>query len=181
MSGNPPPLNVIITASDQTRQAVESAKQGFDGLKTSAGALQGILAGAAAALAGLTIVGKFNSFVEGAAALDDLAEKTGASVEKLSALAGVAKISGVSLDVVEGSLIRLAKGLAGADEESKGAGNALAALGLKAEELKKLDTADALKIVADRLNEFHFEGANKPGGELINLAHWMFGCIPLHC
>ena len=35
--------------------------------------------------------------------------------------------------------------------------------------------------VADRLNEFHFEGANKPGGELINLAHWMFGCIPLHC
>ena len=35
--------------------------------------------------------------------------------------------------------------------------------------------------VADRLNEFHFEGANKPGGELINLAHWMFGSIPLHC
>ena len=35
--------------------------------------------------------------------------------------------------------------------------------------------------VADRLNEFHFEGANKPGGELINLAHWMFGSIPLNC
>ena len=45
MSGNPPPLNVIITASDQTRQAVESARNGFEGLKTSAGALQGILAG----------------------------------------------------------------------------------------------------------------------------------------
>ena len=160
MAQNPPPLNVIITASDQTRQAVESARNGFEGLKSSAGALQGILAGAAAALAGLTVVGQFNKFVEGAAALDDLAEKTGASVEKLSALAGVAKISGVSLDVVEGSLIRLAKGLAGADEESKGAGNALAVLGLKAEELKKLDTADALKIVADRLNEYK-DGAGK--------------------
>lgn len=160
MSQNPPPLNVIITASDQTRQAVESAKQGFEGLKSSAGNLQGILAGAAAAFAGLTVVGKFNSFVEGAAALDDLAEKTGASVEKLSALAGVAKISGVSLDVVEGSLIRLAKGLAGADEESKGAGNALAFLGLKAENLKKLDTADALKVVADELNKYK-DGAGK--------------------
>lgn len=160
MSQNPPPLNVIITASDQTRQAVESAKQGFEGLKASAGNLQGLLAGAAAAFAGLTVVGKFNSFVEGAAALDDLAEKTGASVEKLSALAGVAKISGVSLDVVEGSLIRLAKGLAGADEESKGAGNALAFLGLKAEELQQLDTADALKRIADELNKYK-DGAGK--------------------
>jgi hypothetical protein len=160
MAQNPPPLNVIITASDQTRQAVESAKQGFEGLKVSAGALQGILAGAAAALAGLTVVGKFNSFVEGAAALDDLAEKTGASVERLSALAAVAKTSGVSLEVVEGALTRLAKGLAGADEESKGAGNALAALGLKAEELQKLDTADALKRVADELNKYK-DGAGK--------------------
>lgn len=160
MAQNPPPVQVVFTATDKTREAITSATQGINSLKESAGSLQGVIGGAVAALAGLAAVRAFNSFVEGAAAMDDLSEKTGASVEKLSALAGVAKISGVSLDVVEGSLIRLAKGLAGADEESKGAGNALAALGLKAEELKGLDTADALKIVAERLNEYK-DGAGK--------------------
>lgn len=31
--------------------------------------------------------------------------------------------------------------------------------------------------VVDRLNEFHFEGANKPGGELSTSHTWMFGTI----
>ena len=160
MAQNPPPVQVVIAAEDRTRAAIESAKAGLEGLQGSVGNLKAVFAGLAASLAGLTVVGQFKSFVEAAANMDDLAEKTGASVEKLSALAGVAKISGVSLDTVESALVRLAKGLAGADEESKGAGNALAALGLKAEELKKLDTADALKIVADRLAEYK-DGAGK--------------------
>ncbi len=160
MSQNPPPVQLILSAKDETRAAIQSAVGGLEQLKSSAAGLQGLLAGAPAALAGLAAVQQFRNFVSAAAAMDDLAEKTGASVEKLSALASVAKISGTSIDVVENSLVRLAKGLAGADEESKGAGNALAALGLKAEELKKLDTADALKLVADRLNEYR-DGAGK--------------------
>ena len=160
MSQNPPPVQLILSAKDETRAAIQSAVGGLEQLKSSAAGLQGLLAGATAALAGLAAVQQFRNFVSAAAAMDDLAEKTGASVEKLSALASVAKISGTSIDVVENSLVRLAKGLAGADEESKGAGNALAALGLKAEELKKLDTADALKLVADRLNNYR-DGAGK--------------------
>ena len=160
MAQNPPPLQVIIAAQDNTRAAIDSAKANFQSLQGSANNLKGVLAGLGGALAGLAVVRQFEAFVSAAAAMDDLAEKTGASVENLSALAGVAKISGVSMDVVENSLIRLAKGLAGADEESKGAGTALAALGLKAEELKKLDTADALKIVADRLADYR-DGAGK--------------------
>ena len=160
MAQNPPPLNIIISATDQTRAAVASAQTGIDSLKASAASLSGVFAAATAALAGLAVVVKFQSFVAGAAALDDMAERTGASVEALSALSNVARVSGVEIATVEGALIRLAKGLAGADEESKGAGNALAALGLKAEELQKLDTADALKLVADRLSEFK-DGAGK--------------------
>lgn len=160
MSQNPPPVQLVLTARDETRAAIQSAVGGLEQMKASASGLQGLLVGATAALAGLAVVQQFRSFVAAAAAMDDLAEKTGASVEKLSALAGVAKISGVSLDVVENSLVRLAKGLAGADEESKGAGNALAALGLKAEDLKNLDTADALKKVADELNKYK-DGAGK--------------------
>lgn len=160
MSQNPPPVQLVLTARDETRAAIQSAVGGLEQMKTSAAGLQGLLAGATAALAGLAVVQQFRNFVSAAAAMDDLAEKTGASVEKLSALAGVAKISGTSLDVVENSLVRLAKGLAGADEESKGAGNALAALGLKAEDLKNLDTADALKKVADELNKYK-DGAGK--------------------
>jgi len=160
MAQNPPPLNVVIQASDQTRAAFESAKAGLEGVRTSAAGLQGVITGAVAGLAALGAVVEFRKFVDGAAAMDDMAERTGATVEKLSALAGVARVSGISLDIVENALIRLAKGLAGADEESKGAGNALAALGLKAEELKKLDTADALKRVADKLAEYK-DGAGK--------------------
>lgn len=160
MVQNPPPIQVVISATDQTRQAIAQARAGFEGLKASATGLQSVLVGATAALAGLAVVLQFQKFVESAAALDDLAEKTGASVEKLSALAQVARISGTSIDVVESALTRLAKGLAGADEESKGAGNALAALGLKAKDLKNLDTADSLKIVADRLNQYK-DGAGK--------------------
>lgn len=160
MAQNPPPLSIIISAEDRTRQALASAQQGLAGLQASAISVQSAIVGLTGALAGLGVVVAFRQFVEAAAALDDMAQVTGASVEKLSALANVAKVTGVDLGVVEGALTRLAKGLASTDEESRGAGTALTALGLKAEELQRLDTADALKLVAERLDQYR-DGAGK--------------------
>src|SRR3990167_4610807 len=107
-----------------------------------------------AAIAGI------RNLVDGAAKLDDLAEKTGASVEELSKLEQVVRIGGHQMEVAETAMIRLTKAIHGGDEEAKGAGKALAVLGLNAEELRKKDTAEALRIVAESLNQYA-DGAGK--------------------
>lgn len=127
--------------------------------------MQNAFAGASAAFAALgggAIVGSLAAFVDAsvdaAAAFDDMAEKTGASVESLSALARVAQIGGHDIGIVETATIRLAKALAGADEEAKGAGRAFATLGLDPNKLRAMETSDALKVLADRLAEFKDSG-----------------------
>jgi hypothetical protein len=95
-----------------------------------------------------------HDFIEAAANLDDMAEKTGASVEELSKLSQQAYISGTALETVETTLIQLSKHLQGSGEESKNTTRALAALGLEASELKNLDTAQALQKIAVELNKF---------------------------
>lgn len=101
-----------------------------------------------------TLVGKFEQVTESLSRLKDMSEKTGASVENLSALAGVAKITGQSIDLVEAGMTRLAKSLSGADDEAKGAGHALAELGLSAAKLRTMDTASSYKEIADKLAEY---------------------------
>ena len=101
-----------------------------------------------------TLVGKFEQVTEYLSRLKDMSEKTGASVEKLSAIAGVAKITGQSIDLVEAGMTRLAKSLSGADDEAKGAGHALAELGLSAAKLRTMDTASSYKEIADKLAEY---------------------------
>ena len=54
--------------------------------------------------------------------LKDMSEKTGASVENLSAIAGVAKITGQSIDLVEAGMTRLAKSLSGPTTKPKAQG-----------------------------------------------------------
>ena len=101
-----------------------------------------------------TMVGKFEQVTESLSRLKDMSEKTGASVENLSAIAGVAKITGQSIDLVEAGMTRLAKSLSGVDDEAKGAGHALAELGLSAAKLRTMDTASSYKEIADKLAEY---------------------------
>src|SRR3990167_9101503 len=100
------------------------------------------------------MIAAFKGVVDSAAKLDDMAEKTGAAVAELSKLEQVARIGGHSMDIAEGALIRLSKAIHGSDEEAKGAGKALSALGLSADALRSKDTAEALRIVAGELNKY---------------------------
>jgi len=92
--------------------------------------------------------------IANAAALDDMAEKTGASVDSLSRLNVQARISGTQFGIVEDALIKLGKGIQANTEGSEEAERALAALGLQASELRGLDTGEALRRVAVAFNEF---------------------------
>lgn len=92
--------------------------------------------------------------------LADMAETTGIAVESLSALARVARIGGNDISLVETAAVRLSKALSGADDEAKGAAHALDTLGLSQRQLQQMDTAAAMKLVADRLNDYA-SGAGK--------------------
>ena len=153
---------IVITAKDETRAAISSAQAGMQQLADAASkvGMGGFGAGIAALASGGALTNLVTGTIQWAAAMDDLAEKTGASVENLSGLAKVASISGQSIEVVENGLIRLSKALAGADEEAKGAGRALEALGLDPQKLRAMDSAEALKVVADRMSEFR-DGTGK--------------------
>src|SRR3990172_1323668 len=85
--------NVILTAQDQTRAAFDSARRSVQGLNSVLGTL-GI---------GLSVAG-FAAFIKGsidaADQLNDLAQKTGTSVETLAGLKFAADQNGTSLESV---------------------------------------------------------------------------------
>src|SRR3990167_1711130 len=128
-------------------KAVHMAERGAFAIKSAFAAL-GIGLGVAA------ILNFSKSVVSAAAALDDMSEKTGATVEELSRLEQVARIGGHQMETVEMSLVRLSKAINGTEEDSKGAGKALAALGLSADTLRNQDTAVAMRAIAIELNKF---------------------------
>lgn len=122
--------------------------------------------GAFAAAIGVVSVQAVRDFtmqaLEATAAINELAEKTGASVEALSGFAPVATISGQSLEDISGSLTKLAKGLAGADEETAGASRALKFLGVSALDASRnlRDPAEVMNDIALKLDQFA-DGAGK--------------------
>lgn len=93
--------------------------------------------------------------VTAAADLKDLHDVTGSSVEDLSRLTNIAKVSGTSAGQFGDVIGRLAVRLSGADEEATKAANALNALGIKAR-----DPARAMQELADKLSEYA-DDANK--------------------
>ena len=149
---------ITLSAVDQATQVFQKVGAGAltlnNQLASMADGLKGAFAGAAA---GMTLVGIANGVRESIAQLaklDDAAEKTGASVEKLSGLFKVAKISGIDTSLVEQSLVKLTKTIESAGDSGSEAAKALKVLGLAQKDLAGLDTADALKLVADRMNGF---------------------------
>lgn len=93
--------------------------------------------------------------VRAAAALDDLHEVTGSTVEDLSRLTNIAKVSGTEAAAFGDIIGRLAVRLSGTDEESTKAGKALAALGIQAR-----DPAKAMEELAKKFANYA-DDANK--------------------
>ena len=113
------------------------------------------LTGGFLALGGAAGIGMFiKSGIGAMATLDDMAERTGATVEKLSELSAIAQVGGHSIETVEMGMIKLAKALGGVDEKSTAASNALKSIGLNALDIRTLDPGDAMKVIAKRLDEF---------------------------
>lgn len=149
------PTQIVITAVDRTQAAVASVSGGLKGLGAAASSLQAIIG----TIGGLAVTSMFAGWakntIAAASALDDLADATGSSVENLSRLSNIARVSGADFGTIDAAIKKLAVGMAGVDEESTRAGKALAAIGVSAK-----DPAQALTEIAQKFATYE-DGANK--------------------
>jgi hypothetical protein len=131
-------------------------ERSFSGLKVAAAGLGGVIAGAFSVTA---IQQFFVATVDGLDALNDLKDATGASIENISALEDVALRTGSSFETVSAALVKL-NGVLKDAKPGSGAAETLKAIGLSAEELKRIDPAEAMLKVAQALSGFA-DDANK--------------------
>jgi hypothetical protein len=137
-------LNAAEFTGGLTR-AEYQAKKFSDNLNSSL-ATAGKVAGVGLGLVAAAALVATKEIIASAAALDDFADQTGSSVEALSKLSNQAAISGVEFATLQGLVLKLSAGMAGADDESSNVGRALKALGITAR-----DPAVALQEVAKAL------------------------------
>jgi len=106
------------------------------------------------------LVSEVNRSLDALAALDDMAQKTGSSVETLSKLGKVADFTGTDLGAVDGMLVKLSKNLNDVDEKGNKTAKALAAIGLSVDDIKGKDAAQVFVDVTRKLQEYE-DGAGK--------------------
>ena len=149
---------IVLSAEDRTKAAFESAKSGLAQVNALAGAAGFSLAalGSAATLAGL--VNMVRQAANGVDAMNDLKDATGASIENISALEGVALRTGANFDTVSTSLIKFNMALGQTAKPGSDAERVIKAIGLNAKELRDMDPAEALRQTAVALNQFADDG-----------------------
>lgn len=140
-----------------SRIAERNAKQierHFNGIKN-------VAIGVGAALGAAFSVTQITQFalatVNSLDALNDLKDATGSSIENISALEDVALRTGTSFESMAGALVKLNKALIDAKPGSDTA-DVLSRIGLSAEELKRIDPAEAMLKVSKALAKFADDG-----------------------
>ena len=131
-------LKYIVSAEDKSDPGWSSFKrrgnQAFDDLDRRAeGSADSIGTSMATAIGGALTVAGLTMFVQGLVssidALNDAADATGSTIEKMSELDNFARQTGASLQEVTGLILTMEKALSKAgDEEDKGVGKALKAI-----------------------------------------------------
>lgn len=116
------------------------------------------IAGIGAAAAGAFLA--VDKLVKQAGNFQDLAEKTGANAEALASFAVAAGTTETAMDLIAKASVKLSVGLSKVDDESKGAGAALKAIGIPLNEFKSLDPGAQMERLAKQLSTFE-DGAGK--------------------
>ncbi|KHA77513.1 hypothetical protein NC77_17940 [Janthinobacterium lividum] len=150
----------IRNMAQQQRQAQSATERILGSFNSMAGGIAGALAAVGVALTFDAVVGELNKSIDALAKLDDMSQKTGASVENLSRLFKLAGARGQDFDAVDASLVKLAKGLNGVDEEGSNVKGALDALGLSTRNMKDQDPSVVLVDIAKKLQDYS-DGAGK--------------------
>lgn len=155
---------IVLTADDSSaagwnsfsRRGSESFAKMEEGAKAASSTVGLAFAGALGGAMTMAGLAQFSAnILQSIDALNDAADATGSTIEKMSALDNFAREAGASLQDLTSIILTMEKGLSKAgDTEDKGLGSALKAIGVSADELRKMDPADAIKKVADAFAEF---------------------------
>lgn len=106
------------------------------------------------------IVSEINRSLDSLAALDDMAQKTGSSIETLSKIGKVADFTGTDMGAVDGMLVKLSKNLNEVDEKGNKTAKALGAIGISVDDLKGKDAAQVFVDITNKLQGYE-DGAGK--------------------
>ena len=152
-------------SSQQALKYGQSIQRSFDQAEAKVSqhftnTIRGAAAATAAYLGISSAVDAFNNSVNDLAALDDLAQKTGGTVENLSRMQKVATQFGQDFSAIDPLLIKFAKNLNGVGDESSNAARALQALGISQEFIRKNDPSTIFIEVTKRLQNYA-DGAKK--------------------
>lgn len=135
----------------QTQQWVRRFETGIEAARTGA-----LAAFAAMGTAAAVLDRQLNSI----AGFQDLADKMGDTAQEVASLKLAFDLSGVSAETAAAASVKLTSALAKTDDESKGVGAALKAIGLEMDEFKRLTPVAQIDAVAQALAGFE-DGAGK--------------------
>lgn len=135
-----------------SNRVVDAMQRSVGALGVSFGALAGGISVVAGLVAGLKLA------ADGLDKLNDAADATGSSIEKLSALEDIGNRTGTGFDTVTAALLRFNQQLQAAQDGGEGPAQVLRSIGLEASRLAALDPADALKQVADAFAQYADDG-----------------------
>lgn len=96
------------------KKGAEDASSGLGGMLKSAGGLSGALGSLVPLVSGVGLAAMAKGAIDAADKLNDLSQKTGVSVERLSQFDQAAKMSGTTIDAVGGAMVKLARGMVAA-------------------------------------------------------------------
>lgn len=132
------------------------------GIERAAASAKMALGAVGAGLSMAALAGQVRQAVDQLAKLDDMAQKTGSSVENLSRLSKVAAMTGQEFGAVDAALIKLSKGMATVDSETNKVNNALRAIGVSAKDSagKLRDPSQVMVDISTNLQKYR-DGANK--------------------
>jgi len=146
------------------RDAEQAGESWVDKIKETVSSLKNMAVAAAVATAAIAATGAalISNAINDLAELDDLTQKTGASIESLSKIQKVAAVFGPNMEDVGGALTKLAKGMATVDDESNKTHKALTALGISSKDAsgKLRDPGVVLVDLAKKLQNYN-DGAGK--------------------
>jgi lambda family phage tail tape measure protein len=147
-------LGVVLGINTADFQAgIKSAMQSLEKLEK---ALPRMGLAAAAAGAGLALLVKKG--INELDKLDEVSQKIGVTVESLSSLGKVAKIEGMSIDDLAGSLVKLTRTISEANSGSEAAAETFKSMGLDPSTFK--NSEDALLQISDKFSQYR-DGLNK--------------------
>lgn len=153
---------IVITAKDYTRAAINSALGGLQSITAAAARIPIIGTALTAAFSGAAITAGVKSIIDGADSLNKASQKYGVAVEQLSALGYAGKLADVSLEAIGQGLKKLSTNMLDTAAGTGEAKEAFKALGVDVKNadgsLKSSDTV--LGEIADRFAGME-DGAGK--------------------